>query len=78
MRTIPTLVVLLCDYPIYCQTLRNKLQTNFTFSNGCTINSKINGTPISVYLPIITHGYVILWASKFGFAKIECSFEMGP
>ena len=54
-----------------------------------TINSIINGTPKDVYLPIlnqysilavanffhiITYGYVI-WASKFGTAKIECRFE---
>ena len=39
-----------------------------------TINSKINGTPKGGYLPISKQ---LLWASKFGTAKIKCSFKRG-
>ena len=39
----------------------------------CTINSKINGTPKGVYLPIITL-VMLLWTSKFATAKIESKY----
>ena len=59
----------------------------------CTINSKINGTPKGVYLPILKlqpvlavanfHAHnnlwlaMLLWASKFATAKIKRIFGMG-
>ena len=62
-------------------------------SDVATINSKIDGTPKGVYLPILklhsilavaillAHNNIanhkLLWASKFATAKIECNIEMG-
>ena len=58
----------------------------------CTVNSKINGTPRGVSLPIsklkfilavanlLAHNSITIndyYVSKFASAKIECSFEMG-
>ena len=69
---------------IFLCSLQQKLE--------CTIASKTNGTPKGVRLseklqltaalcneiwPQLQIWLLLLWASKFATAKIECSFEMG-
>ena len=66
--------------------------TRYLYMFKCTVNSEINGIPEGVYLPIskihfilivpnlLAHNnlwQVLIWASKFATAEIECSFEMG-
>ena len=55
-------------------------QQNKWYSYKCLLahlEATLDFSHSEIYLPIITYDDMLLCASKFGTAKMDCSFEMG-